>query len=43
MSLDNVLAVAAIADGDTQMLVFGPWIGHYIHGICRHFNNEIIS
>ncbi|MCP5086555.1 MAG: YjbE family putative metal transport protein [Rhodobacteraceae bacterium] len=23
MSLDNVLAVAAIADGDTQMLVFG--------------------
>ncbi len=43
MSLDNVLAVAAIADGDTNMLVFGLGLGDRVDGICRNADHETVD
>ena len=43
MSLDNVLAVAAIADGDTQMLVFGLTLAILLMAFAATFIMKLLT
>jgi YjbE family integral membrane protein len=43
MSLDNVLAVAAIADGDTQMLVFGLALAILLMAFAATFIMKLLT
>ena len=43
MSLDNVLVVAAIADGDTQMLVFGLALAILLMAFAATFIMKLLT